>query len=418
MANKDSFKQTEIGVIPGDWEVVRLGDIFHMQQGKAMSPKSRLGISPRPFLRTVNVLWGRLNLTTLDYMDFTDEEITKLCLQPGDLLVCEGGEIGRTAMWHGEIEVCGYQNHIHRLRKRRQDISPAFYMYWMQAAFLILSLYAGEEIRTTIPNLSRGRLKSFLIPKPPFEEQQKIAKVLGTIQSAIEQQDKIIEATKRFKKSLMQKLFTEGLNGEEQKETEIGLIPKNWEVVRLGEVCLPRKEIIQPAGEGRSRYIGLEHIDSGETKLEHCGLDTEVRSSKSRFYEGDILYGKLRPYLDKAILAEFDGICSTDIIVITTDSNKAIADCIVNLLHLPSFVSYTTSTMTGVNHPRTSWRAISVFKIPLPSLPEQQEIAHILSTVDKKIEVEEKRKATLKELFRTTLHKLMAGEIRLKDMEI
>ncbi|GAH98730.1 unnamed protein product, partial [marine sediment metagenome] len=79
---------------------------------------------------------------------------------------------------------------IHRLRRRRQDISPEFYMYWMQAAFLILGLYAGQEIRTTIPNLSRGRLKSFLIPNPPFEEQRRIAKVLSAIQRAVEQQDK------------------------------------------------------------------------------------------------------------------------------------------------------------------------------------------------------------------------------------
>jgi len=64
-----------------------------------MSPKGRLGISPQPFLRTVNVLWSRMDLSTLGYMDFTDKEITRLRLQPGDLLVCEGGEIGRTAMW-------------------------------------------------------------------------------------------------------------------------------------------------------------------------------------------------------------------------------------------------------------------------------------------------------------------------------
>ena len=414
---EEKFKQTEIGSIPEDWEVVRLEEMFDMQQGKAMSPKSRLGISPHPFLRTINILWGNVDLSILDHMDFTDEEMTKLCLQPDDLLVCEGGEIGRTAMWRGEIEVCGYQNHIHRLRKQRQDICPEFYMYWMQAAFLIFGLYAGEEIRTTIPNLSRGRLKSFLIPKPPFSEQRKIAKVLSTIQRAIEQQDKIIEATRKVKNSLMHKLFTEGLNGEEQKETEIGLIPKNWEVVRLGEVCESRKETVEPVKEG-FKYIGLEHIDSGETKIKRFGLDSEVRSTKSRFYEGDILYGKLRPYLDKAVIADLNGICSTDIIVIRTITGKAVTGYVANLLHLPSFVSFATSTMTGVNHPRTSWKAISTLGIPLPPLSEQQEIAHILSTVDKKIEVEEKRKATLKELFRTTLHKLMAGEIRLKDMEI
>ena len=168
-------------------------------------------------------------------MDFTDEEMAKLNLQPDDLLVCEGGETGRTALWRGEVDACSYQNHIHRLRKKAQDISPEFYMYWMQAAFLIFHMYSGQEIRTTIPNLSQGRLKSFPVPKPPFQEQRKIAKVLRTIQKAIEQQDKIIEAAKNLKKSLMQKLFREGIGHTEYKETEIGPIPASWAVEKLGD---------------------------------------------------------------------------------------------------------------------------------------------------------------------------------------
>ena len=205
--NGEEQKETEIGLIPKNWEVVRLEEMFDMQQGKAMSPKSRLGISPHPFLRTINILWGNVDLSILDHMDFTDEEMTKLCLQPDDLLVCEGGEIGRTAMWRGEIEVCGYQNHIHRLRKQRQDICPEFYMYWMQAAFLIFGLYAGEEIRTTIPNLSRGRLKSFLIPKPPFSEQQEIAHILSTVDKKIEVEEKRKATLKELFRTTLHKLM-------------------------------------------------------------------------------------------------------------------------------------------------------------------------------------------------------------------
>ena len=132
--SKNGFRETEIGLLPDDWELVKLGEVFDIKQGKAMSPKRRKGISPHPFLRTLNVLWGQLDLTTIDQMDFTEKEISKLRLKSGDLLVCEGGEIGRTAMWRGEIEKCLYQNHIHRLRKLAEDVWPEFYMYWMQAA--------------------------------------------------------------------------------------------------------------------------------------------------------------------------------------------------------------------------------------------------------------------------------------------
>jgi len=160
------------------WERKRLGDLFSFQQGVAMSPQRRQGISPHPFLRTLNVLWGRLDLSTIDRMDFTDEEVKKLSLKVGDLLVCEGGEVGRTAVWNGEIDVCLHQNHVHRLRRITDNVIPEFYMYWMQVAFQVFNLYSGQASETTISNLSIGRLKSFLVPFPPVEIQQRIASEL------------------------------------------------------------------------------------------------------------------------------------------------------------------------------------------------------------------------------------------------
>ena len=115
-------------------------------------------------------------------------------------------------------------------------------MYWMQAAFLLLNLYHGAGVQTTIANLSRSRLSQFLLPKPPLPEQRRIAHVLRTIQRAIAAQDKLIAAARELKRSLMQHLFTYGpvpLDQADQvplKETEIGPVPEHWEVVRLGEV--------------------------------------------------------------------------------------------------------------------------------------------------------------------------------------
>lgn len=135
---------TEIGLLPEDWEVHKLIQLFEIQQGKALSPKHRKGISPFPFLRTPNVYWGRIDLTNLDYMDFTTEEVKKMALRIDDLLVCEGWDIGRTAIWEGQIEKCCFQNHLHRLRPLRKDVScPKFFMYWMQASTLLLGLYIG-----------------------------------------------------------------------------------------------------------------------------------------------------------------------------------------------------------------------------------------------------------------------------------
>ena len=76
------------------------------------------------------------------------------------------------------------------------------------------------------------------------------------------------------------------------KQTKIGLIPEEWEITELGSTCQQRRELVQPAQDGTIRYVGLEHIDSGNPKLNRYGSDAEVKSAKSRFYTGDVLYGK------------------------------------------------------------------------------------------------------------------------------
>jgi len=196
------------------WERKRLGELFGVQQGVAMSPERREGRTPYPFLRTLNVLWGRVDLSMLDKMDFTDEEVSKLSLKPGDLLVCEGGEVGRTAIWRGEMDTCLYQNHIHRLRKLNDTIVPQFYMYWMQAAFQVFGSYSGEESKTTIPNLSGNRLKSFMFPLPPTEEQKRIAAEFKDQMAGVEKLKASIEKELEGINTLPQAILRKAFRGE------------------------------------------------------------------------------------------------------------------------------------------------------------------------------------------------------------
>nr|WP_203970994.1 restriction endonuclease subunit S [Thermus thermophilus] len=391
--------------------------MFDIQQGKALSRKRDKGIRPRPFLRTANVLWGHIDLRTLDYMDFTPEEEKKYALQQGDLLVCEGGEIGRTAIWEGQISGVYYQNHLHRLRRKAENIEPLFYMYWFQAALTLLGLYRGTGNKTTIPNLSRTRLAAFPIPLPPLPEQRAIAYVLRTVQRAKEATEQVIAAARELKKSLMRHLFTYGpvpvdrADAVEMQETEIGPLPTHWRVVRLGEVMSLRRGTVLPSEVPHSRYVGLEHLDSGEVLIQRFGYAAETSSAKAIFQQGDILYGKLRPYLDKAALAEWSGVCSTDILVLIP---KKIAPLFAAyLMHSSYVLQHAIATTTGVNHPRTSWKALAQALIPLPPLAEQREIARMLQVVDEKIRAEEARKAALEALFKTLLHDLMTAKRRL-----
>ena len=187
---------------------------------------------------------------------------------------------------------------------------------------------------------------------------------------------------------------------ERDAVSEMGL-PKHWKNVQFKEIASLRRENIKPTDFPQFNYVGLEHIDSGESQLKRWGDASEVKSAKSHFYLNDVLYGKLRSYLDKAVIAEMEGICSTDILVVTA-SPKTIPRFLVNLLHTHSFISHATATSTGVNHPRTSWNSLGKFTFALPSLPEQRAIASILGAIQeakfarqKEIALERERKATL-----------------------
>src|SRR4030042_6149722 len=101
-----NFVDTEIGKLPQDWSIQRLDSLFTVRQGKQVSKSSRAGSNQRPFLRTSNVLWGHLNLSEIDTMRFSEGEERRLSLCVGDLLVCEGGDVGRTAIWNDELDHC------------------------------------------------------------------------------------------------------------------------------------------------------------------------------------------------------------------------------------------------------------------------------------------------------------------------
>lgn len=208
-AEKVELKGTEVGLIPKHWEVVRLGEVFDVKQGKQLSSKeSKEGKTLRPFLRTSNVLWNKIDTSSISYMPFSDEEFETLKLRRGDILVCEGGDVGRTSVWEGQLEECAYQNHLHRLRPKENNIVNYFFSYWMEYAICLRGLYVNSANRTTIPNISAQRLKSFLIPLPPLEEQQKIAQILQNIDQRIEKEEKHKNALQNLFKSLLHNLMT------------------------------------------------------------------------------------------------------------------------------------------------------------------------------------------------------------------
>ena len=182
-------------------------------------------------------------------------------------------------------------------------------------------------------------------------------------------------------------------------------LPAGWKNLQFEDVCDRVKASYNPVEGGDTPYVGLEHLAQGFPAFVGRGTESDVKSSKTAFNVGDILFGKLRPYLRKGVQADFDGISSTDILVFRAEQICE-ADFLKYLVHSDEFIDHAKSTTSGVQHPRTSWPSLKEFRLSLPPLPEQKKIAHILSTVQRAIEAQERIIQTTTELKKAFMHKL------------
>jgi len=204
----ESQKETEIGLVPESWEVVKINEIFDIQQGKQVSKSNRVGNNQKPFLRTINISWGEIDLTELDEMHFSTDEETKFTLIKEDLLVCEGGDVGRTAIWDYCNKEIYYQNHLHRLRAITNNIIPRYLLYWMMYIVQETSYVKDAGNRTTIPNISKSRLGNLYMALPNIQIQKEITETLVGLDRKIIFQNKKKQTLNALFKTLLHELMT------------------------------------------------------------------------------------------------------------------------------------------------------------------------------------------------------------------
>jgi type I restriction enzyme S subunit len=238
------------------------------------------------------------------------------------------------------------------------------------------------------------------------KEQIAIAKSLELLDNAIKFEKNKINNAQDLKRAAMREVFTRGLRGEAQKTK-----------VSLESLCALISQQVHPRDNPKAVYIGLEHLSSGMFHQDNFGIAEDVQSSKFYFKKGDVLYSKLRPYLDKAILADFEGLCTTELLVLRPKNNIP-ATFLIGVVHFQDFIEYAMAGVAGAQHPRTSWHHIKNYQIPEFSPEEQREIGTLLSAIDDKITLHKRKKAALEALFTSLLHQLMTGEIRVGDLDI
>lgn len=426
----DATITTELGVFPSDWRVDRFDSLFDVQQGRQVSKKSRIGENQRPFLRTKNVFWNRLDLANLDEMHFSEAEETRLALKPDDLLICEGGDIGRTAIWRGAISNCYYQNHLHRARIRTPEAADAqFILFWLWYAFEFGNLYFGRGNVTTIPNLSQSRLCELPLAIPPLPEQRKISGVLGLVQRAMEQQKRLLTLTAELKKTLLHQLFIEGLRGEPQKQTEIGHVPQSWEqrpLEQTGDVVYG----IQAAVASNLKLVGTKILTN-----KNITLDGRITLEKINYFvlktprhhatvlrKGDLLFNwrsGSKEHVGKTAYFDLDGeFTHSSFILRIRPHDEVSGRYLFYYLNFLRESAYFVKAQTFSVNAKFNKSAINRLPTYLPGEDERREIVTALDALTKKSAVLQTKGRLLEDLFRTLLHHLMTAQIRVHNLDL
>jgi len=423
----DGFQMTELGPLPEEWRVVRLGEVAeYMKAGGTPSRKeTRYWGGNIPFVLIEDMTSCGL------YLASTKETITPEGLEhssawlvpPGSLLLSMYATIGETCI--NLIPVATNQAILAIIPS--STFCPEFGAY-------LLKFYSGRlaqyNVQSTQKNVNKRIVENFLIPLPPLPEQRAIAHVLRTVQRAKEATEGVIAALKELKKSLMQHLFTYGPVPVAKRkrvplqETEIGPLPKEWRVERLGKVLQLMRNGLTYRQERNHKGVPvtrIETISDGNINPNKVGYISSIdkrQIEKYRLLPGDILFSHINsePHLGKtAIYQGNPPLILHGMNLLLLRVHPSVSD--------PYFLFYLLNherakgTFIGLAARAVGQSSINMGKlrnlsVPLPPLAEQREIARMLQAVDAKIAAEERRLAALEELFKTLLHALMSGRMR------
>jgi len=397
----------EISEIPKDWKVVRLGEIVEIHDNKRIP----LGEMERSKRKGCYPYCGANGI--IDYIDdyIFDGEFVLLAEDGGDYRkFCKSAYIMKGKFW--------VNNHAHILQAIKGKTTNTFLLYLLN--FLDLNPYI---VGSTRKKLNQDKMKMIKIPLPPLPEQKKIAEILSTVDKAIQKVNEIIAKTERLKKGLMQKLLTKGIGHKEFKYSkELGCeIPKEWGVVRLKDICIINPEQIDPRIQMPNRtflYIDIRSVEEGRIKeyKEILGKNAPVRARRV-IHKNDVIMSTVRPYLKAFALVpeQYDGqICSTGFAIFKCNQNKINPHYLLYTLLFDKSIDQCKAMMVGGQYPALNQSQVENLKIPLPPLQEQQKIAEILSTIDKKLELERKRKEKFDKIKKGLMNDLLTGRKRVK----
>jgi type I restriction enzyme, S subunit len=375
---------SERRALPLGWQTVRLGEAGEIGSGITLG-KLYLDEQTRrvPYLRVANVKDGYLDLTDVSEIDVPEREIEKCRLKFGDLLLTEGGDpdkLGRGTYWEAQIPECIHQNHVFRVRLDMQMVIPQYAAAQLGSPYGKSYFLRYSKQTTGIATINQRVLSNFPLIVPPLVEQLAIVRRLERDMAEVERLRAACELQSQAVASLpvayLRQIF----------ECEAA---EGWEERRLGDILRLRKDVIHPSNHpaGAATFVGLEHVES-HTGIRIGSLAVEMSQltgRKPQFRQGDIVYGYLRPYLNKVWVAEFDGLCSVDQYVYAVEPDSADVRYVAAFLRSPLYLERAPIRATPGQLPRIRTEEVAAVKIALPPLDHQQQVVQHLEAQAREI---------------------------------
>ena len=350
-----------------------------------------------------------------------DVHSAKHAFQPGDVLYGKLRPYLDKAILVSDVGICTTELLVLR---PKEGVDPRFVVGVVHTPSFVQHAVAGTT-GVQHPRTSWRHISNFELPDFSSDERTKIARLSWEVHDAITANEAAENVGFALKRTAMEQLFTHGLRGEVQKETEIGPVPESWEVSPLGALC-ERTDTVDPRREG-NRII--EYVDVSSVSREFLTIEGTTRwtlreapgRARKRILEGDVIFATVRPTLLRAAYvpaALNDQVCSTAFCVLRRNSERVIDKFLYYLVQRAQFIRQLAGIEHGASYPAVTDRIVKEQLVPVPSLEEQRQIVGILDAIDRKIGLHRKKRTVLDDLFKALLHKLMTGEIRVSELDL
>ena len=426
----EEYQQTELGELPKEWKVVRLGDYCKISSGYAF--KSADFVKKGVFIVKIGNLQNGIVVKDKRTNYFPENKVLgnvkKFILKEGDILIAmTGATTGKVAVVPKEYENSLLNQRVGKFDIFSDDLDNSFFRF-----FSITKSFQEKVLDNILKsaqgNVSPKQIENINISFPPFPEQQRIAHVLLTIQELKEKTENFINTLEELKKSTMKHLFTYGyikfdnVDKLELIETEIGELPKEWEIKKLGNINQEKCKNISPVKDETYEYYSIPAYQ--ESQKPSIVEGKTILSQKKILKESMILFGKLNPRVEKVwIVKNYSShkkIGSGEWITIISNPEEADSTYLYYLQWSHHVMPIAKTLVSGSTPSRQRVDPTSFYdlNVPLPSLDEQKNIASMLSVIDSKIGAEENKKKALEELFNSMLEDLMTAKIRVNNLEV